>query len=79
LKASDGGHSTICPQDSSAKSEQIDISQQIDPKNVVIGSGCSSLLGHLFFCLAEPGDAVLIPLPYYAAFEKDMKVIFFYN
>jgi len=37
--------------------------------------GCAGLLNGLFFSIAEAGDAVLIPSPYYAAFESDMKVI----
>lgn len=37
--------------------------------------GCAGLLNSLFFSLAEAGDGVLIPSPYYAAFESDMKVI----
>ena len=47
---------------------------QILPEHVVLGSGCGSLLNLLFFVLAEEGDAVLIPAPYYAAFESDMSV-----
>ena len=54
-----------------------DALKQIDPENVVVGSGCVSLLNSLFYCLAEEGDAVLIPAPYYAAFESDMKVRIF--
>ena len=38
-------------------------------------SGCASLLNGLFFSLAEAGEAVLIPSPYYAAFENDMKIV----
>lgn len=72
--------------DSNIKSQQMyqnqekDQSQQspfyVDPSNVIIGPGASSLLNHLFFTLADRGDVVLIPAPYYAAFEKDMKVDF---
>jgi len=29
----------------------------------------------LFYLLAEPNDAILIPAPFYAAFENDMKVV----
>jgi aspartate/methionine/tyrosine aminotransferase len=47
----------------------------IDPNHICIGSGASSVLGHLFYALAERRDAVLIPAPYYNAFENDMKQI----
>jgi 1-aminocyclopropane-1-carboxylate synthase len=42
---------------------------------VVVGAGAASLLNHAFTLLLSPGDAVLIPAPYYAAFENDMKVL----
>lgn len=48
--------------------------QNILPQHIAIGSGCSSLLNYLFYILAEEGDAVLIPAPYYAAFEHEMSV-----
>jgi Aspartate/tyrosine/aromatic aminotransferase len=44
-------------------------------EHVILGSGCAGLLNGLFFSLLEPGDGVLIPAPYYAAFESDMKVV----
>ena len=31
--------------------------------------GCNVILENSYFCLIELGDAVLIPTPYYAAFE----------
>lgn len=39
---------------------------------VVVGAGCNAVLENLAFCLANAGDAVLIPTPYYAAFEFDL-------
>lgn len=47
----------------------------IKPTHVALGSGCAALINHLFFLLGEPGDACLIPAPYYAAFENDMNLI----
>jgi len=47
----------------------------IQADNVILGSGCAGLLNGLFFSLSEANEAVLIPAPYYAAFESDMKVI----
>lgn len=48
---------------------------KIDPENIALSSGCAALLNSLFYSLAEEGDAVLIPAPYYAVFESDMKAI----
>lgn len=47
----------------------------IRPELVCFGAGASSLISHLALCLAEHGDAVLIPAPYYAAFDVDLKII----
>ena len=49
--------------------------QHIDPGNVALGSGCAALLNYTFYILGEVNDAVLIPAPYYAAFENDMNVV----
>jgi aspartate/methionine/tyrosine aminotransferase len=46
----------------------------IQPNHVAFGSGASSLLSHLAQSLAEEGDAVLIPAPYYAAFDGDLRI-----
>ena len=40
--------------------------------NLVVGSGCNAVLENLCFAIADPGDTVLIPTPYYAAFEFDL-------
>ncbi|KAL9181643.1 hypothetical protein ACHAXT_010448 [Thalassiosira profunda] len=47
----------------------------VRPENVAFGAGAASLLSHLALSLAEAGDAVLIPAPYYAAFDADLKII----
>jgi hypothetical protein len=48
--------------------------QHISPGHVALGSGCAALLNYVFFIIGEENDAVLIPAPYYAAFENDMNV-----
>ena len=53
----------------------LDALSYISPELVCYGSGASSLVSHLALCLAERGDAVLIPAPYYAAFDVDLKII----
>lgn len=40
--------------------------------NLIMGAGCNAVLENLVFCLAEHGDPVLVPTPYYAAFEFDL-------
>jgi len=46
----------------------------IRPEYVALGSGAASLLSHLTMILAEEGDVVLVPAPYYAAFDADVKI-----
>jgi aspartate/methionine/tyrosine aminotransferase len=44
----------------------------LDLDGMVLGAGCNAVLENLCFCLTEPGDAVLLPTLYYAAFEFDL-------
>lgn len=44
-----------------------------DPANVIITAGLSAAIEMLVFCLAQPGDAILIPTPYDSRFDKDIK------
>eukprot|EP00816_Leptocylindrus_hargravesii_P004077 CAMPEP_0196803472 /NCGR_PEP_ID=MMETSP1362-20130617/2893_1 /TAXON_ID=163516 /ORGANISM="Leptocylindrus danicus, Strain CCMP1856" /LENGTH=252 /DNA_ID=CAMNT_0042175099 /DNA_START=207 /DNA_END=965 /DNA_ORIENTATION=- len=43
-----------------------------DEDCMIVGAGCNAVLENLAICLAEVGDAVIIPTPYYAAFEFDL-------
>lgn len=45
----------------------------LDPQNVCILAGCSGILDHLFFCLADAAESILIPAPYYPAFDNDLE------
>ncbi len=47
----------------------------INPDHIAFGSGVGSILSHLFYIIAQEGDVVLIPAPYYASFEYDAKAI----
>ena len=47
--------------------------QHVRPQHVAIGSGCAAVLHYLFFILGEAGECCLIPAPYYARFDSDMK------
>ncbi|KAJ9562387.1 hypothetical protein OSB04_007547 [Centaurea solstitialis] len=44
-----------------------------DPKNLVLTAGATSANETLMFCVANPGDAFLIPTPYYPGFDRDLK------
>lgn len=44
----------------------------LHPNNLIVGAGCNAVLENLCFCLASFGDGVMIPTPYYAAFEFDL-------
>ena len=48
------------------------LSNQMDPDGIVVGAGCNAVLENLCICLAESGEGVMIPTPYYAAFEFDL-------
>lgn len=45
---------------------------RLDRDGLIVGAGCNAVLENLCFALADAGDAVLIPTPYYAAFEFDL-------
>jgi aspartate/methionine/tyrosine aminotransferase len=44
----------------------------LNPNNLVVGAGCNAVLENTCLCLAEFGQGVMIPTPYYAAFEFDL-------
>ncbi|PWA67182.1 ACC synthase 5 [Artemisia annua] len=46
---------------------------RIDPNKIVLTAGSTSANETLMFCLAEPGDAFLIPTPYYPGYDRDLK------
>ncbi|KAK1423443.1 hypothetical protein QVD17_18746 [Tagetes erecta] len=44
-----------------------------DANNLVLTAGATSANETLMFCLANPGDAFLLPTPYYPGFDRDLK------
>ncbi|XP_038907009.1 1-aminocyclopropane-1-carboxylate synthase CMW33 [Benincasa hispida] len=46
---------------------------KFDPSRIVMGGGATGASETVIFCLADPGDAFLIPSPYYAAFDRDLR------
>lgn len=49
-------------------SEQRDYRVAFDPSNIVLTAGATSANEALMFCLADQGDAFLIPTPYYPGY-----------
>ncbi|KAF6136750.1 hypothetical protein GIB67_020072 [Kingdonia uniflora] len=43
------------------------------PDNLVLTAGATSANETLIFCLANPGEAILVPTPYYPGFDRDLK------
>lgn len=54
-------------------SEQRGYRVTFDPSNIVLTAGATSANEALMFCLADHGDAFLIPTPYYPGFDRDLK------
>ncbi|XP_048334673.2 1-aminocyclopropane-1-carboxylate synthase [Ziziphus jujuba] len=44
-----------------------------NPSHLVLTAGATSANETLMFCLAEPGEAFLLPTPYYPGFDRDLK------
>ena len=49
-------------------SEQRGYRVAFDPSNIVLTAGATSANEALMFCLADQGDAFLIPTPYYPGY-----------
>ncbi|PNT74204.1 hypothetical protein BRADI_1g10030v3 [Brachypodium distachyon] len=54
-------------------SEQRGYKVAFAPSNIVLTAGATSANEALMFCLADQGDAFLIPTPYYPGFDRDLK------
>lgn len=46
----------------------------VNPDDLCISAGCGAILDNLFMTITSPGDGVLIPAPYYPAFDNDLRV-----
>ncbi|KAK9927124.1 hypothetical protein M0R45_024325 [Rubus argutus] len=44
-----------------------------DPDRIVMSGGATGAHEMLAFCLADPGEAFLMPVPYYPAFDRDLR------
>ncbi|OIW04850.1 hypothetical protein TanjilG_13690 [Lupinus angustifolius] len=45
---------------------------RFDPNRIVMSGGATGANELIMFCLANPGDAFLVPTPYYPAFLRDL-------
>ncbi len=45
---------------------------QLEPQRLVIGNGATAIIDMLGFALCEPGEAFLVPAPYYPGFDDDL-------
>lgn len=46
----------------------------VNPTNLVVLAGAGAIIENLFWCIGEAGQCVLIPRPYYPAFDNDLQV-----
>lgn len=44
-----------------------------DPDRIVMSGGATGANETIMFCLADPGDAFLVPTPYYPGFDRDLR------
>ena len=45
---------------------------RFDPDRIVMSGGATGANELIMFCLADPGDAFLVPTPYYAAYVPSL-------
>ncbi|CAN1778275.1 1-aminocyclopropane-1-carboxylate synthase [Linum perenne] len=46
---------------------------KFDPDRIVMAGGATGAHETLAFCLADPGEALLVPTPYYPGFDRDLR------
>ena len=49
------------------------LGRTIAPEQLAVLAGAGAVLEHLFYAIADPGDAVLVPTPSYAGFWADLE------
>lgn len=50
---------------------------RFDPDRIVMGGGATGANELVIFCLANPGDAFLVPNPYYPAYVPSLSSLLF--
>lgn len=51
------------------------VSAPVDPDHLSCATGVGAALSNLFYAICEAGDVVLIPAPYYSAFDSDLRAV----
>ncbi|KAK6935126.1 Aminotransferase, class I/classII [Dillenia turbinata] len=46
---------------------------RINPDNIVLTAGATAGNEIITFCIADPGEALLVPTPYYPGFDRDLR------
>ncbi|KAK6935436.1 Aminotransferase, class I/classII [Dillenia turbinata] len=46
---------------------------KFDPDRIVMSGGATGAHEMIAFCLADPGEALLVPTPYYPGFDRDLR------
>jgi 1-aminocyclopropane-1-carboxylate synthase len=46
----------------------------VDPDHLTVQSGAGAIIDNLFWCIGASGSGVLIPRPFYPAFDNDLEV-----
>ncbi|KAL8137183.1 hypothetical protein V2J09_003184 [Rumex salicifolius] len=46
---------------------------KFDPERIVMSGGATGAHELMAFCLADPGEAFLVPTPYYPGFDRDLR------
>ncbi|GAA0142787.1 hypothetical protein Leryth_008891 [Lithospermum erythrorhizon] len=54
-------------------SQVVEGSVSFDPSQIVLTTGATSAIEMLCFCLADPGNAFLVPAPYHPDLDRDIK------
>ncbi|GAX77345.1 hypothetical protein CEUSTIGMA_g4791.t1 [Chlamydomonas eustigma] len=47
---------------------------EVDPDHLTVLAGAGAILDNLMWCIGAPGEGVLIPRPYYPAFDNDLQI-----
>lgn len=57
-----------------AKHETRMFGGDVSPEQLCVSAGAGAVIDNLFMAIASEGDGVLIPAPYYPAFDNDLRV-----
>ncbi|KAG5839061.1 hypothetical protein ANANG_G00200930 [Anguilla anguilla] len=66
------GHSFLREEVASFLTEYCKAPSPLEAENVVVMNGCSSLFSSIAAVTCDPGDAILVPTPFYGAIREDV-------